>query len=81
MGVKERKERQREALRTEILDAAGRVMRTLVDDHRGVGEHSAVWNGRNDHGERVASGVYFCQLEALSFRGSKRIVLLRTNPR
>jgi hypothetical protein len=67
--------------RLRIVDVTGRVIRTLVDDDRDVGDYTAVWRGRNDRGERVASGVYFCQLEATGFNGSKKIVLLREGAR
>ena len=52
-----------------VVDVAGRVVRTLVDRTVEQGEHSLVWDGRTDSGERAASGVYFVRLE--SFDGSK----------
>ena len=52
-----------------IVDVAGRVVRTLIDRTVEQGEHSLVWDGRTDSGERAASGVYFVRLE--SFDGSK----------
>ena len=35
------------------------------------------WDGRDDEGELVASGVYFCRLETGRFRDSKKMVLLK----
>ena len=52
-----------------IIDVGGRVVRTLIDRAVEQGEHSLVWDGRTDSGERAASGVYFVRLE--SFDGSK----------
>jgi hypothetical protein len=52
-----------------VIDVAGRVVRTLVDRSVEQGEHSLVWDGRTDSGERAASGVYFVRLE--SFDGSR----------
>ncbi len=52
-----------------VVDVAGRVVRTLVDRMVEQGEHSLVWDGRTDSGDRAASGVYFVRLE--SFDGSK----------
>ena len=52
-----------------IVDVAGRVVRTLIDRTVEQGEHSLVWDGRTDSGERAASGVYFVWLE--TFDGSK----------
>jgi flagellar hook assembly protein FlgD len=52
-----------------VVDVAGRVVRTLIDRTVERGEHSLIWDGRTDSGERAASGVYFVRLE--SFDGSK----------
>ena len=64
-------------VRLRIFDLRGRVIRTLADDTRDAGEYSDVWDGLNDRGEPVASGVYFCRLDAPEFKDSKRIVLAR----
>jgi len=45
-----------------VLDAAGRRVRTLVNEVRGVADHAVIWNGNDDAGRRVASGVYHARL-------------------
>ncbi len=53
-----------------IYDFAGRLVRRLVDgEMRGRGEHGENWDGRDDGGEYVASGVYFYRIE--TDRGEK----------
>ncbi len=47
-----------------IHDAAGRRVRRLVDGPVAAGEHAIAWDGRDDAGAAVASGLYFCRLEA-----------------
>lgn len=42
-----------------VYDTAGRMVRTLLDEHLTAGAHSVTWNGRNDMGTDVSSGVYF----------------------
>jgi hypothetical protein len=62
-----------------IYDAAGRRVRVLVDaaqDPR-AGGYSASWDGKNDHGEAVASGVYVYRLKAGKATVSKKMMLLR----
>jgi len=39
----------------------GRLVRTLVDAELPTGEHTLVWDGRNDRGRPVASGAYVCR--------------------
>jgi len=47
-----------EQLRLEIVDPSGRRVRTLVDAVLPAGDHEIVWNGTDDGGRAVASGVY-----------------------
>ncbi|HSG27180.1 MAG TPA: FlgD immunoglobulin-like domain containing protein, partial [Candidatus Krumholzibacterium sp.] len=60
-----------------IFDVAGRLVRTLVDEHRRGGRFEEIWDGRDDRGGKVASGVYFYRLRAAEFIESKKMVLLR----
>jgi flagellar hook assembly protein FlgD len=61
-----------------IYDVAGRLVRVLRDHAaEGAGPHSVAWYGRSDHGERVASGVYYYRLEAGSFTETRSMVLLK----
>lgn len=47
-----------------VYDITGRKVRTLVSGPVSSGEHSVVWDGRDDSGQPVASGVYLSRLEA-----------------
>jgi len=61
-----------------IHDVQGRLVRTLVETvQAGPAQYSAVWNGTNDQGRIVASGVYFYVLETPEGRTSRRMILLK----
>ena len=60
-----------------IYDVAGRLVKTLVDEERGAGGHKVVWDGKNNTGSTVASGIYFYRLVAGDFVQTKKLVLLR----
>jgi len=60
-----------------VYDAAGRLVHTMVDEDRRVGRFEVVWNGTDDRGGKVASGVYFYRLIAGEFVESKKMILLR----
>jgi hypothetical protein len=60
-----------------IYDVSGRRVATLASSEFDAGRHDAVWNGTNDVGEQVASGVYFCRLSALGEELSAKMVLLK----
>ena len=52
-------------------------MKTLVDGVRGAGAWGVTWNGEDERGKRVASGVYFCRMRAGSFDETRKLVLLK----
>jgi hypothetical protein len=60
-----------------IFDAAGRRVRTLVDEVRNAGRHTVAWNGTGERGTALASGVYFCRLSAGLYTATERLVLIR----
>jgi hypothetical protein len=63
-----------------IYNAAGRVVRTLVDDKMEPGEHRTTWDGTTDTGDRAASGVYFVRMEIAGskpFSATKKLVMLK----
>jgi len=47
-----------------IFDAKGRLVAVIVDQPQGAGQHQEVWNGYNDNGAAVPSGVYYLKLVA-----------------
>jgi len=55
-----------------VFDVAGRAVRTLVNGSIPAGFHSVVWDGRDDHGASVASGIYFCKFQAAGAKGQVR---------
>jgi hypothetical protein len=60
-----------------IYDAAGRMVRRLVDADLPAGDHTSVWDGRTDAGEAAASGAYFYRLMADGRELARKMILLR----
>ncbi len=60
-----------------IYDATGRLIRVLVNGQRPAGRYETIWEGLDDAGRPVASGVYFCRLTAKTFSEERKLVLLR----
>ena len=63
--------------RVTIHDALGRRVRTLVSGHFEAGIQRLVWDGVDDAGNGLASGVYFLRLAAAETKVSQKILLLR----
>ncbi|HET6350224.1 MAG TPA: FlgD immunoglobulin-like domain containing protein [Candidatus Krumholzibacteria bacterium] len=64
-------------VRVTIHDTSGRVVRVLVDENQSGGTRDVVWNGNDDRGTRVASGVYYCVLQAGNERRTQKLLLLK----
>ncbi len=60
-----------------VYDVAGRLVRTLLDERRPAGRHTAVWDGRDDDGRTAASGTYFYQLETEGRTYARKAMLLK----
>jgi hypothetical protein len=63
-----------------VYDVRGRLVRTLVDAGAGVlkpGIHNVTWDGTDEQGRRVATGVYFSKLEGCGRTAKSKLVLVR----
>lgn len=60
-----------------IYNLSGRQIKNLVDEIQKPGYYTATWDGKTDNGEELASGNYFIQFIAGSFKANKKLVLVR----
>jgi hypothetical protein len=60
-----------------IYNILGQLVRTLVDEEKAEGSYTVFWDGLNDDGKMVSSGIYFYKLEVGEFSEVKKMVLLR----
>ena len=60
-----------------IFDSSGRSVRTLIDGELGATVHEVTWDGQNEDGQAVGSGVYVYRLETPSRVLSRKMVLTR----
>ena len=65
------------AVELEIFDVKGALVRRLVRESMPAGRHGAVWNGEDDGGARVASGVYLAQFNAGAIRDVIKLVMVK----
>ena len=64
-------------VRLAVYDVRGALVKTLVDADKSAGPHAVEWDGRNDGGQRVGSGIYFYRLEAPGATLTKKMVFLK----
>ncbi len=60
-----------------VYDVSGELIRTLVGGYFPAGTNSRVWQGKNNHGQAVASGVYFARLSVGGIYDVQKMILLR----
>lgn len=61
----------------QIYNIRGQSIRTLVDNNFPAGEHSVTWNGRDDLGNSVGSGVYLYRMRAGDVVSTRRMMLMK----
>jgi hypothetical protein len=66
-----------ERVRVNVYDVTGRLIRTVADRiFQGGQEHVVIWDGTNETGERVKSGVYFYQLKTPTWTSQRKLAVL-----
>jgi len=64
-------------VRLVIYNSLGQEVRTLTDGHMISGSHSVLWDGRDDNGVKLSSGVYFYRIDAGEFTRTKKMINLK----
>ena len=64
-------------VKLEIFNVRGALVRTLINSKLSRGDHTVIWDGKNNQEKQMASGVYFYRIEADDFLAVRRMVLLK----
>jgi len=64
-------------VRLNIYDTSGRVVKRLVNETRDAGRYVVEWDGRNEAGRKVNSGIYFYRLDTGKKSITKKLVMIR----
>lgn len=68
---------ERSTVSLTIYDICGRRVNRMLDETLSSGDYSTVWNGTDDSGHEVSSGVYFCHIAATGWADSRKLVFLK----
>jgi len=68
---------QAQRVQVTVFDLSGRGIRTLIDGSLAKGAHEVIWNGRDERGRGVASGVYFVVFESTEAREVRKVALVK----
>ena len=65
------------AVMTELYDVAGRVVRSWAVENFPAGTHRLTWDGRNQHGDEVPSGIYLLRLRCAGRQAVRKLLVVR----
>jgi hypothetical protein len=60
-----------------VFNSLGQKVRVLADGPRSAGVHAVMWDGRDDSGRAVSSGVYFCRMQAGKYSKTQKMLYAR----
>ncbi|HQO75034.1 MAG TPA: FlgD immunoglobulin-like domain containing protein, partial [Candidatus Marinimicrobia bacterium] len=69
-------------VRLTVYNLLGQTVRNLVRENQYAGAYLVTWDGRNNNGKQVASGIYYLKMEVLNgdkvlFQSSKKLMLVK----
>ena len=60
-----------------VYNILGQKVKTLMDEHQEMGYKFVYWDGKDEEGKEVASGIYFYKIKTKEFEKTKKMVLLK----
>jgi len=64
-------------VKIDVYNTKGQKVKTLVNEQKVAGDHTALWQGKDDSGNDVASGVYFYRLTSQNNTTAKKMLLIK----
>lgn len=64
-------------VKIDIFDSSGKLIRTLVNTNKKAGDFMAIWDGKSDDNNKMASGQYYYNVQIGSFSTKKKVILLQ----
>ncbi len=61
----------------DIYNSRGQLVRSLINEELPAGAHALVWNGRDDFGKGVASGLYLCRIACNGQQETRKLLLIK----
>jgi hypothetical protein len=61
----------------EVYNVKGQLVRTLVNEMKEAGNHTVLWNGKDNNNRAVSSGVYFYKMNAGKYSSTKKMILMK----
>jgi len=69
--------KEAENVSLEIYNVKGEKVRTLINGHLDIAYYDIIWNGKNDYGQNIASGIYFYKFQTSDYSKIRKMILLK----
>jgi hypothetical protein len=60
-----------------IYDVSGQLVKEINKEHNQAGEYEVIWDGSNNNGEKISSGIYFYRLSVGNYNEAKKMILIK----
>ncbi|MDP8202585.1 MAG: FlgD immunoglobulin-like domain containing protein [Candidatus Tenebribacter burtonii] len=60
-----------------VYNIKGQLIKSLVNEIKPIGEHTVIWDGRDDNGKPVSSGIYFYKLKTNNIEKTRKMILMK----
>ncbi|MCB5259321.1 MAG: choice-of-anchor J domain-containing protein, partial [Candidatus Cloacimonetes bacterium] len=61
----------------DIFNVKGQLVRKLVNDTKAAGNYTEIWNGKDNNGRAVSSGIYYFKMNAGKYSSTKKMILMK----
>jgi uncharacterized repeat protein (TIGR02543 family) len=61
----------------DVYNSSGQLIRTLVDETKPTGTYETIWNGKDNYGNSVGSGIYYYQIRTKDLRRVMKMMYIR----
>ncbi|MEN6445943.1 MAG: C25 family cysteine peptidase [Candidatus Cloacimonas sp.] len=64
-------------VKLDIYNIKGQLVRRMVDEHKTAGNYTVVWNGKDEQGKNVSSGIYFYRMQTTNYSSTHKMMLMK----
>ena len=64
-------------IKLEVFNIKGQKVKTLIDCYSAPGKYEVIWDGKDDNGKQVSSGVYFYKMKAGDYTSVRKMLLMK----
>jgi len=68
---------QEQRVTLKVYDVTGKLVKTLVNEQKELGHYVCIWDGKDDAGKKVSTGIYFMRFKAGDYHEARKLMIIR----